>query len=334
MNQHNQLKAVWSRQVIWTLATLVVIALSSSLVSTVSAQALKEAPVEASAKPTPKQATAKTSKKKEESAYLRILRNKDDEPVAMQTSIVSFRHREDDEAADSSDRGIVVDLIGAVHVADKGYFRKLNQAFTKYDALLYELVAPEEANVPDGGRSQHPVGQMQQGMKSMLQLAYQLEEINYRKRNFVHADMSPAEFDRVMTERDESWLKMMFKMMGAAIAGQGANGKSNDADLLFALFAGRDERALRLKRVMSTQFGDLESTMGVLEGEKGSTIIGMRNKKALDVLDRELQRGKKRVAIFYGAGHLPDMEERLAKRFGMYPDKKNVKWLTAWDMSD
>ena len=72
--------------------------------------------------------------------------------------------------------------------------------------------------------------------------------------------------------------------------------------------------------------------MGILEGEDGSTIIGQRNRKALEVLRRELKNGKKRIGIFYGAGHLPDMEKRLAEGFGLYPNKKSIKWLTAWDM--
>ena len=273
----------------------------------------------------------KAKKAKEDSLYMRILRNDDDEPVAMQTSIVTFRGE-----AGSGERkqDVTVDLIGAVHIGDKSYYRQLNRAFKNYEALLYELVAPEHANVPVGGKSQHPVGQMQTMLKSALQLAYQLEEIDYRKRNFVHADMSPQEFDRVMGERNESWLTMMLKMTGAGIATQNANGKSSDADLLFALFAPAKERALRLKRVMSTQFGDLEGIMGVLEGENGSTIIGMRNKKALDVLEQEIASGKKRIGIFYGAGHFPDMEERMLKRFEMKPERKSIKWLTAWEMKD
>jgi len=302
-----------------------------------SSLACGQAVLEKAAESTPAQSgQAKKSKKakkraNKDSLYMRILRNDDDGPVAMQTSIVTFRR-----AGGSGDRkqGVTVDLIGAVHVGDKGYYRQLNRAFTKYEAMLYELVAPEHANVPEGGQSQHPVGQMQTGLKSVLQLAYQLEEIDYRKRNFVHADMSPEEFDRVMGEQNESWLTMMLKMTGAAMVTQRASGKSSDADLLFAIIASPKERALRLKRVMSTQFGDLEGIMGVLEGEKGSTIIGMRNKKALDVLERELAKGKKRIGIFYGAGHFPDMEERMLKRFEMKPDPKSIKWLTAWDMND
>lgn len=268
--------------------------------------------------------TAGTRKNEDNSTYLRIIRDKHDDPIAMQTSVVSFTYREDGKPS------VVVDLIGAVHVADMTYFKQLNRLFTQYDALLYELVAPEDNNVPEGGTSQHPVGQMQQGMKSMLDLAYQLEEVDYTKKNFVHADMSPEEFSRVMSQRGESFAQMMLKMMGAALAMQKADGRGSDADILFAFFA--KDRSKRLKRVMSTQFGNLEGTMGVLEGENGSTIIGQRNKKALEVLRRELTKGKKRVGIFYGAGHLPDMEERLAEDFGLYPDKKSVKWLTAWDM--
>ena len=53
-------------------------------------------------------------------------------PIAMQTSVVSFTHREEAKAGDKR-KGIVVDLIGAVHVADKSYFKQLNRTFPKYE---------------------------------------------------------------------------------------------------------------------------------------------------------------------------------------------------------
>jgi len=40
--------------------------------------------------------------------------------------------------------------------------------------------------------------------------------------------------------------------------------------------------------------------------------------------------GKKSVAVFYGAGHLPDMEKRLAADFGL--KREGEKWLTAWSL--
>ena len=256
------------------------------------------------------------------SDYLRVIRNKHDEPIALESSIVTFQ---DDDRQD-----VVVDLIGAVHIADASYFRQLNEIFSKYDALLYELVAPKHHNVPNNGQSQHPIGRMQQGMKSILNLEFQLEAINYGKKNFVHADMSPEEFSRVMNERGESFWQMMLRMMGQAMATQAAGGRGSDTDLIFALFA--PDRSLRLKRVMATQFENLEGSMLAIEGPNGSTLIGQRNKKALSVLKRELVAGKKRIGIFYGAGHMPDMAARLKKDFGLELDRSSIRWLTAWDM--
>jgi hypothetical protein len=274
----------------------------------------------------PDEVQAGKSEKKASSDYLRIVRNDDEEPIAMETSIVTFRSN------DPAKRDIQVDLIGAVHVADKAYFKQLNQLFTQYEVVLYELVAPKESNVPTNGQSRHPIGQMQQGMKSILNLSFQLEEVDYTKENFVHADMSPEEFSRVMSERGESFFQMMLRMMGQAMVMQGKDNRGTDTDLLFALFA--KDRSLRLKRIMSTQFEDLEATMGAIDGEGGSTLIGQRNKTALGVLRRELAAGKKKIGIFYGAGHNPDMEQRLIRDHDFHPDRESIRWLTAWNMRD
>ena len=224
-----------------------------------------------------------------------------------------------------------VDLIGAVHVADRKYYEKLNEQFRLYDAVLYELVAAEGTRVPQKGqRSQHPVGRMQEAIKTLLELSFQLNHIDYSAPNLVHADMSPEEFAKSMEERGESFLQILFRMLGQAAAQSGRADQINDADLLFAFFA-RD-RALRLKRAMAAQFEDLDTQMRVLEGPQGSTLISQRNKKALEVLQREMDQGHRKLAIFYGAGHMPDMARRLQEDLGLRPDDE-LKWLTAWDMS-
>jgi hypothetical protein len=222
-----------------------------------------------------------------------------------------------------------VDLIGAVHVADADYYAELERAFATYDALLYELVAPEGAQIPRNGKSAHPVGQVQQGLTSILDLSFQLERIDYAKENFVHADMTPDEFAKSMADRGESFLQLLLRMMGQAMAQQSAKGGSSDAKLLFALFA--PDRSLRLKRLMAEQFEDLELAMNAIEGPHGSTLISQRNKKALSVLRSQIDAGKKRIGIFYGAGHMSDMARRLQEEFGMRAS--NVRWLTAWDLS-
>ena len=74
----------------------------------------------------------------------------------------------------------------------------------------------------------------------------------------------------------------------------------------------------------------MESLLTSISGPEGSTLITERNKRALEVLRQELQAGKRKVGIFYGAGHLADMHERLIKDFGLTP--VNITWLEAWDL--
>jgi len=60
-------------------------------------------------------------------------------------------------------------------------------------------------------------------------------------------------------------------------------------------------------------------------------LIDARNRAATEVLKEELHNGKKRIAIFYGAAHLPDLEQRLIRDFNMARTK--TKWIPAWDLS-
>ena len=61
------------------------------------------------------------------------------------------------------------------------------------------------------------------------------------------------------------------------------------------------------KLILAEEFADLGGVMAIYEGPNGSTLVTERNKKALDVLRAQLAAGKKRLAIFYGAGHMSDM---------------------------
>lgn len=258
--------------------------------------------------------------------FIRVVRDQSGTPTAMQTAVAHYT------ATDGKYAGVKVDLIGAVHVGEIDYYGKLNDLFTHYDVLLYELVAPKGTKIPKGEtrRSSHPVGMMQNGMSDMLGLVHQMTEIDYTKKNFVHADMTPDEFAAKMDERGESWWTMAFRAMGQGIAMQAAKPNERpELEMLFALFD--DNPELRMKRAFAKQFESLEGVMDAFGGDEGSTIITERNKKAFEVLAKQLKRGKKTIGVFYGAGHLPDMHDRLLADFGL--KLVGTDWLTAWDMS-
>jgi hypothetical protein len=263
--------------------------------------------------------------------WVRVEYDKDGQLLGMQTAIVRYVSAAKSGANRSSAE---VDLIGAVHIGDVAYYRQLNERFKLYDALLYELVAPEGTVVERGrGTSNaNPIGAMQNGIKRLLELDHQLEQVDYTRPNFVHADMSPNEFLQAMEDRNESFLQMYFRLLGQAMAQQtemSSKGESLDLELFSAIFS--QDRPRRLKMALAKQLAEMESLMVSFGGEQGSVIITERNKKALNVLKKQLAEGKKRLGIFYGAGHLNDMDERLRKDFGLQP--VSVTWVTAWNLS-
>jgi hypothetical protein len=144
--------------------------------------------------------------------------------------------------------------------------------------------------------------------------------------------MSPDDFMESMKNREESFLKMYFRMIGTSLAYQSrmtAKGESADADLLRAMLS--KDRPRQLKIALAKQLSDMESMLSAFSGEEGSTIITERNKKALEVLKEQLGKDKKKIGIFYGAGHLNDMHERLEKDFQLQPAE--ITWLPAWKLS-
>ncbi|MEZ6088841.1 MAG: hypothetical protein R3C05_12615 [Pirellulaceae bacterium] len=259
--------------------------------------------------------------------YLRITKSDSGKPLAMETAIVRFEGLPGTKFA-----GRTVDLIGVVHIGQREYYEDLNKRFADYDRVLYELVAPEGTIVTkqEAGEVRGPLGAMQLGMKDMLNLEFQLEHIDYDAKNFRHADMSPEEFAKDMADRGDSIMKMVFRMLGSGLATQGAGqAEGSDAALLLALFA--PDRARRMKQIMAAQFQDMEIATAAMADVSGkSTIITERNAKAMEVLKDELQAGSDLVAVFYGAGHLPDMAERLRNEFQM--KAVSTQWLQAWDL--
>ena len=89
-------------------------------------------------------------------------------------------------------------------------------------------------------------------------------------------------------------------------------------------------RSLKLKRVLAEQFEQLGPMLAGFGGPNGSALIDGRNQVAIDVLGEQIAGGKKKLGIFYGAGHLADMEVRLREQFQLEPVQ--VHWLTAWDL--
>lgn len=293
------------------------------------AQVVGELPAP-SAAPAARPGSDRTPEPADEPRYVRVPRDESGRPLALETAVVRFVPTAGSAGA-AWPAGVEVSLIGAVHIGDRAYYEALNQEFDRYEAVLYELVAPPGTRVPAGGGDgeMHPVRMLQDGLRTMLGLESQLALIDYQKPQLVHADLSPEEFAAAMEERGESIWTLAFRMFGQNLLDQARRPEAaaDEAELFTALLSG-DRAAFR--RALATQFEDLEGMLSVMNGPQGSALITDRNRRAVEELERQMAAGKRRLAIFYGAGHLPDLAEQLGQR-GFEP--RETRWFTAWDLA-
>jgi hypothetical protein len=265
------------------------------------------------------------------SKFLRITQDAKGQPLALETAVVRYQ-------SGSGDKEMTVDLVSVVHFGEREYYDRLNIRFEDYDAVLYELVAPKGTRVPKGGRraTDNPLLLVQKIGTLLLDLELQTERIDYTPKNFIHADLSPNEIAEAIRKRGDDNLTLFLKIAADLISQQNrqamkaAKQRVEDANIDFLSLFTEPTGASKLKRLLAEQLAALESPEGSLGATINTILIRDRNRAAMDVLHKELNNGKKKIAIFYGAGHMPDFERRLRADYGLRPT--NTRWLTAWDL--
>src|SRR5258706_1699231 len=242
----------------------------------------------------------------------------------LETAIVTYRN----------DAGATVRLVAAVHIGEKSYYEGLNDTFRSDDAVLYEMVKPKGAGAPKpNAPSQSGIGQFQHFLKDSLNLDFQLDDVDYARPNFVHADLDAETFTKMQDERGESMFTLMLRqMMDQMSKGNSPEGidTSNVVDELITSIC-RPDSERQLKLLLARHMGDMEKAAAGLGGPDGSVILTERNKAALKVLSSSLSDGKKKISIFYGAAHMPSMSETLIKELGFKP--VSIEWRMAWDLA-
>lgn len=272
-----------------------------------------------------------------ESLFLKINRDASGKPESMSTSVVRYSGTYTRKGTKSS-VPIDVDLVSAVHIAEQSYYDELNRRFATYDTVLFELIGPEDLSVEMRKSLQHrergenPISMIQQTMQTALGLQFQLEQIDYSKKNFVHADLSPEGFQQSLKSRGDSMGTLFMRLVMQGMLEEQKNQNPYDGMLLMMAFvtSTEDARPFVLRRYLAEHFRQLDSLTEKIEGPKGSAIVSDRNDRALQVLKRELEKGSKRFAIFYGAAHMPKFQEKLEQDFHLH--RTSVEWIPAWHL--
>jgi hypothetical protein len=291
------------------------------------------APLRADDKPAAKPAAEESKPaKKDLPDYIRF---QDDEKSArLEIAIKSFK----------LPSGAVVDLVGAVHIADASFYADLNKRFDSYDAVLFELVgdpravtdknevAAEKEAEKNGKSGGGAIRFIQTTAGKMLNLTFQLGQIDYTKPNMVHADASYEEFLEMQKERGESMLKLFLRAMKAQMSGELNDLPIGDLDTfgLLRILLSKDSAA-EFKIVLAKMFDQAESMTKIMEGDEGSAILTGRNEVVLKKIKQVLgDKTKKHIAVFYGAAHMPGIEGMLKKDLKVEP--AGEQWLAGWTM--
>lgn len=226
-----------------------------------------------------------------------------------------------------------VELIGAIHLADRRYYEFLNKYFKNYDVLLFEMVGGErlgggekpEIEDDEAADKENPLDGLREvyaSMEKALGLVGQGAVIDYTAKNFVHADLTMKEFEALQKERGESLMGFMIEM---GIKAERPKHEPNSLRLMRGILSGRSD-LVKLEMMQTMTEGDEQ--IHSLAGD--NVIISDRNKRCMEVMDKELAAGREKLGIFYGAAHFPDMHKRMEER-GF--QKVSTKWLTAWQVN-
>ncbi len=281
--------------------------------------------------PATAQETSTVAKKEATSSktkdFIRIEKSEDGKPLSLDTAVVSYK---------AGSQGAQVDLIGAVHIGEASYYRELNRLFDQYDVLLYELVAPEGTIVSAKAQqeSSNPISFLQKSMKNFLGMESQLEKVDYSKKHFVRADMTPTQMAKKMEERGDTALTIALSTMVDVMRQQNKAAQNPQDNPLMSSDMGLMElleNPHKAKLMMAQQFVSTGSLDEALGGSLNQLLVIDRNAEAIKGLQKQLAQGKQRIGIFYGAAHLPDLEKRLVSDFSM--TKGETRWIKAWDLT-
>lgn len=197
------------------------------------------------------------------------------------------------------------------------------------DLDLGELPLPEPLALSsdDGLQSQ---------LADALGLEFQLTSLPYDKPNWRCSDMAMDEVNRRLAAKG-----IDFSLMGGTLAG--TSFPAAMIKVLLGLIKMADaftEGAFTdtFKVVMIEVLSDpkmMDQGLAQLGSGFGEVIINDRNQVVIDdlkaLIDKEPQ--VKSVAILYGAGHMPDLVNRLHEQLGFETEPAQERWLSAMNVN-
>jgi hypothetical protein len=287
--------------------------------------------------------------------YTRIA-NPDTNTVQLQIAVRKF--------VPAGKPGPTIWLAGTSHVGEPQYYQALQKHLDAQTVVLFEGInadahphrvpkpgqppvkaGPPETPTPAKSTSTNEAYSMQTALAKSLGLVFQLDAINYDRTNFLNSDLSAFDIQKLMLGDPD-----------AEPAAPGEKGVSSPTfDMLLQIMDGTSFLGNIFKWVIkfigsdpqmqaSAKFTLIEA-LGRMKGDFAAmrglppdmqqllkVLIEARNQNVIDDLKTELAvvPATGSIAVFYGTGHMDDMERRVIKDLGYRPD--GDLWFTAFSV--
>jgi hypothetical protein len=249
-------------------------------------------------------------------------------------------------------------LEGVSHVGDSNYYAQLQGHLDAQTLVLFEGVgAAERATEDERGQAgaekpkvntpapspaagSEDRGSLQSALAASLGLVFQLEAIDYHRRNFRNSDLSITQLRELMLQSEkasgkpgasESFQDLMQLMQGDSWL---------DALLQMALrLLGANPKFRALGRLaLIDLLGEIQGDPSQLQGlppdmkQLLEVLLQRRNEKVISDLRSELPdigRGGS-IAVFFGTGHMPDLEMKVRTQLKYRPVRET--WFTVFQV--
>ena len=230
--------------------------------------------------------------------------------------------------------GVTVDLVSTIHIGDAPFFRQLAKRLTAYDAILYELVGHKGQPAVEEG-----VNPQQAQIAGEMSLDNQGPHMNYDRPAYVHADLD-------LEDLQKQELAAHGTTKGMLGEGPGLSSAASPADTAGQVNVFRDMRAAKaakptnrreytrlMRRAYARELAfEAAPAPGTTypAGPDMDILVGNRNRHVMSVLDEQVEKGRRHVAILYGAAHMIDLESRLLAHGYR---RQSLEWTTAWTVA-
>lgn len=200
-------------------------------------------------------------------------------------------------------------LISMIHMGEKGFFKEANAVLKTCDLVLYE----EQGDADLGGLS----GQM---ITELTGLAFQGSEIPFDAKTWRSADLSPDALFR-MLGMDPAAMKRMKEMM------KNMGGMKLDKRMLESNPMLKQMLPTREKIITQLRGSGDSDSMAEGFGDMADVILHQRNAIAIGEMTKASHEEIDRVALIYGAAHMPVVENYL--RETLHYTHQTTRWLDA-----